>query len=271
MALYSQLESARSTAAAGDFSQGRAAYCRVSEAARRAAAAVAGDPALSQAWATFLGNLREEQELLEAWEAECRELEEPAVPSSQEAAAGRHGRALSGSSSGGSGSAGQAAAAFNVDLHSFEMAELPPARPAAGATAAGGGLSPAASVDPDVWSPADPAATAAAPRLSGYARGNQRREREEAYERARRDSLTPGAAHCTAARCLSLPVCIERLQALSLPTACLLCPSSWQARPAAAGEAGPPPPPSPASSRASTRAPSAATAAAAAVDALEET
>ena len=75
VALYSQLESARSLAAAGDFRAGRASYASVEAGLRSAAAAAAHDPSATQAWAALLGQLREERELLAAFESECAELE----------------------------------------------------------------------------------------------------------------------------------------------------------------------------------------------------
>ena len=74
MALHSQLESARSLAAAGDFEAGRSGYAAV-EAGLRATAAGPLDPAAAQGWAALLSQLREERELLAAFESECAELE----------------------------------------------------------------------------------------------------------------------------------------------------------------------------------------------------
>lgn len=73
VALYSQLESARSLAAVGDFEAGRAGYAAV-EAGLRSVAAAAHGPSGAQAWTALLGQLREERELLAAFESECAEL-----------------------------------------------------------------------------------------------------------------------------------------------------------------------------------------------------
>ncbi|PRW20821.1 katanin p60 ATPase-containing subunit A1-like [Chlorella sorokiniana] len=178
VALYSQLESARSLAAAGDFEAGRAGYTAV-EAGLRAVAGAAHDPAAAQGWAALLSQLREERELLAAFESECTELEaladqveRPSAPSYTSAPPPVN------------------AHAFNIDLRSFQCEELPP-RPQQHATP------PAPQRDPDVWSPADPAADsgAATPPLGSAYRGREAswRERGEAYERLRRDSLTLGA------------------------------------------------------------------------------
>ncbi|KAI7846285.1 hypothetical protein COHA_000213 [Chlorella ohadii] len=176
VALYSQLESARSLAAAGDFRAGRASYASVEAGLRSAAAAAAHDPSATQAWAALLGQLREERELLAAFESECAELEalaaeqpppldRPSAPACTDPPA-------------------SAAQAFHVDLRSFQCQELPP-RPQQHAAP------PAPQRDPDVWPAADPAA-ATPPLGSGYkARDGSWRERGEAYERVRRESLTP--------------------------------------------------------------------------------
>ncbi len=219
MALYSQLESARSLAAAGDFRAGRASYASVEAGLRSAAAAAAHDPSATQAWADLLGQLREERELLAAFESECAELE--ALAAEQVRGRGTVAPALlpagvqawhatyhtlrttslppirphphplqpppldrPSAPSGNDPPAG-AAQAFHVDLRSFQCQELPP-RPQQHATP------PAPQRDPDVWPAADPAA-ATPPLGSGYkARDGSWRERGEAYERVRRESLTPG-------------------------------------------------------------------------------
>jgi hypothetical protein len=48
--------------------------------------------------------------------------------------------------------------------------------------------------DPDVWSPPSDPPPACPLGASAYQRERSRREREEAYERQRRESVTPGAS-----------------------------------------------------------------------------
>lgn len=223
VALHSQLESARSLAAAGDFEAGRSGYAAV-EAGLRTAAAGPLDPAAAQGWAALLSQLREERELLAAFESECAELE--ALATEQVQAGGvcdlfQIAAACSlphrptcptqnphlqshlqpcplpqppplerSSARTNAGPPTSGAQAFNVDLRSFQCEELPP-RPQQHATP------PAPQRDPEVWSPADPpgdSGTATPPLGSAYrGRDGSWRERGEAYERLRRESLTPGA------------------------------------------------------------------------------
>ena len=231
MAAYSQLERARSLAADGDFGAGRKAYARVEAQLRRVAEGVA-DGELRQSWACFMAALREEQELTAAWEQECAELAAWAEEQVQCGGGSRsprstqlsavsclraanrvvpHGttpachrlmmnaptrhpplqdvlhtptkRAASSTSSGGrAGSPSQPprAAAFSVDPRSFAVEELAPRQ-----RGAPPGTSRAQGADPDVWQP--PEAPPEAPE-------RLRRRREEAFERQRRDSLTPGTS-----------------------------------------------------------------------------
>lgn len=90
---------------------------------------------------------------------------------------------------GGPSAAAAGAQAFNVDLRSFQCEELP-SRPQQHATPQ------PPQRDPDVWGPADPPAGsgAATPPLGAAhrARDGSWRERGDAYERLRRESLPPG-------------------------------------------------------------------------------
>lgn len=221
--MYAQLEAARTAAAAGDFGAARSGYARVDADVRRVAACVA-DAELASSFAQFLGALQEERELTAAWEAECAEL---AAWADEQARSGR-GRGLGtehfqssvtsppvlpapvqpctppapapGGRAGAPHHAGPSA--FSVDPQSFEVQAL--ARPPAPASAT------PPPRDGDVWSPPEPPGSSTAP--SG-GRPLGRRERTEAYEQQRRQSVSSSA-----------PACVGRGQGCRWP--CLCCLSS---------------------------------------------
>jgi hypothetical protein len=70
---WSLLERARGLATDGEFSACRQAYACLDEQLRRVTSGIA-TPELRQTWVQFVGALREERELVAAWEAECEEL-----------------------------------------------------------------------------------------------------------------------------------------------------------------------------------------------------
>jgi hypothetical protein len=70
---WSLLEWARGLATDGEFGACRQAYARLDELLRRLTASIA-TPDLRETWVQFMGALREERELVAAWEAECEEL-----------------------------------------------------------------------------------------------------------------------------------------------------------------------------------------------------
>ena len=224
LAAHSQLELARGLATSGDFCGAGEAYARVQGQLRGVTAGVA-EPELHAAWTVFLRALQHERELVAAWQAECAEMEawaaggearplaygceckasesQPAAllvawvtrdrsPSSPTAnpcmhifSPGQQAHAPARASTGGCGAGRRGAAAFSVDPRSFEVLELAPApRPAPASTPPDRDL--------DVWLPPDDAA----PQQLGatLSRERTRREREEAYERQRRESLTPGGS-----------------------------------------------------------------------------
>lgn len=198
VALYSQLESARALAAAGDFEACRAGYAAAEAGLRAVAAAATPAPGAAQSWAGFLAQLAEERELVAAWEAECAELE---AWTAEQVREGRPVMAAAGCWVGrvhprGLGAVGWPSRAHMASFNSPDSAPCCPAQPspAQSGRATGGGAAPgcagqagahaftvdprsfrceelpprpqqqatppagAGQRDPDVWSPADPLA-----------------------------------------------------------------------------------------------------------------
>lgn len=228
VALYSQLECARAAAATGAFAEGRSAYARAEAALHKVSSAAAPESELMQSWTTFARALRDEQELVAAWEAECAELvawadsEQVGCPCVYEWVARRAAEDMQDRepyhshlstnptpsslqpahsytpARGGAASTSNTTpppAAFSVDTRSFEVGELTPPPPRQ--------YTPASSApqhDPDVWSSPSydtpPGCFGPPPPLPpGYGPNSGRqhscRERQDAYERQRRESVTP--------------------------------------------------------------------------------
>ena len=210
VSLCAQLDSVRAAAAAGDFAAARPGYTAV-EAALRKVAAGAGDASAATSWAQFLGALREEQELVAAWESECAELAEWAAETAPQVREGAGGVGWPAAAASPAASPAAAPGSPNPFLTPPLPQILPPhraapAQPAAYAVdprsfgvmeeLAPRQLTPATEPPPrdaDVWPPADtPPASMQPPGVS--ARLQSRREREEAYERQRREGATPTTA-----------------------------------------------------------------------------
>lgn len=180
LAAHSQLERARSLATDGDFGAAAEAYARVEAQLRNVAASVA-DGSLRASWTEFLRALQQERDLVAAWQSECAELA---------AWGGEQGAQTPTKSSSSDGGCHPGAAAFSVDPHSFRVQELAPRQQSRNTSS-----TPQQDRDLDVWLPAEGGGFTPSSQLGmPQSRERTRREREEAYERTRRDSTTPGTA-----------------------------------------------------------------------------